>query len=160
MNPFLEAMEVIERYPGTGGSGALAKCVLSLWNSVHCFSMAEILGPLDQSNSALVVRMVQEYAQHGESDELRTAGSWVYRNNPGLVEISDAQQQGRHEVRRRWELEREREAEAEERRDEEHRQWREANAKELHCTYCARDTKHRPGDDGYECEACYTLRSS
>jgi hypothetical protein len=71
--------------------------------------MGEILGPLDDRYTAVVLAMVAEYASHGETAELRQAGEWVCKNFPGLLELSEAMSDARSEVRRKWEREREEE---------------------------------------------------
>lgn len=53
--------------------------------------------------------MVREYAAHGETDELRQAGEWVYSDFPRLVELSDAMADARAVVRQDWERQREEE---------------------------------------------------
>lgn len=111
MNAYVEGLELVKQHSGTSGQGALAKCILSLYNSIHPFSIGEVLGPLDSRYTKVVLAMVTEYAENGETAELRRAGKWVYENFPGLVELSAAMREARGEVRRKWEDER-----AEERR--------------------------------------------
>ncbi|HGO6074943.1 TPA: hypothetical protein ACK3Q6_007664 [Burkholderia cepacia] len=108
-NPYLAGLALVKQHHGTSGQGALAKCILSLYNPVHAFSMGEILGPLDDHYAHVVVAMVAEYAAHGETDELRQAGSWVYENFPSLVELSEAMREARQAVRAKWDAEREEE---------------------------------------------------
>lgn len=105
-NPYLDGLELVKQHSGTSGQGALAKCILSLYNQVHAFSIGEILGPLDSHYTKVVFAMMTEYARHGETEELRTAGKWVYENSPGLVELSFAMSAARGEVRQKWERER------------------------------------------------------
>ena len=106
-NPYLEALDLVKKHSGTSGQSALAKCILSLYNDEHYFSLGSILGPLDSRYTAVVLAMIAEYAAHGETQELRDAGLYVYQNFPGLVEMSNAMSQARYEVRQRWEEERE-----------------------------------------------------
>lgn len=108
-NPYLDALELVKIHSGTSGQTALAKCILSLYNGQHAFSMAEILGPLDGRYTSMILALVREYAEHGETEELRTAGEWVYAQFPGLVELSEAMYEARNTVRARWEREREEE---------------------------------------------------
>lgn len=108
-NPYLMGLALVKQNEGTSGQGALAKCILSLYNPVHAFSMGEILGPLDDHYTQVVLAMVAEYAAHGETEELREAGRWVYKDFPRLVQLSKAMQDARAEVRNQWEREREEE---------------------------------------------------
>lgn len=106
MNPYEEALALIKSHHDTSGGSSLAKCVLSLYNSGHAFSMGEILGPLDSRCSALVLQMVARYAEHGEEPALLEAGRWIYDNRPRLVELSNAMAEARDAVRRDWEQQR------------------------------------------------------
>lgn len=108
-NPYLAGLELVKRHSGTSGQTSLAKCILSLYNSEHYFSIGDILGPLDHFYTSTVLAMVSEYAQHGETEELRTAGKYAYENFPGLVELSNAMSDARSKVRQKWEREREEE---------------------------------------------------
>lgn len=102
-NPYLEALELVQQHSGTSGQAALAKCILSLYDPAHAFSIGEILGPLDQEYTRVVLAMVREYAVHGETDELRLAGRWVYEKFDGLIELSKAMACARADVRSGWE---------------------------------------------------------
>lgn len=108
-NPYLVGLEWVKKHSGTSGQSALAKCILSLYNDQHAFSIGEILGPLDSNYTAMVLAMVTEYSRHGETAELRKAGEYVYENFPGLIELSRAMADARSEVRREWERQREEE---------------------------------------------------
>jgi len=108
-NPYLDGLDFVKQHSGTSGQGALAKCILSLYNPVHAFSVGEILGPLDARYSEVVLAMMSEYAKHGETPELREAGQWVFHNFPRLIELSTAMGEARAEVRQRWDREREEE---------------------------------------------------
>jgi len=110
INIYLEALDLVKQYNGTSGQVALAKCILSLYNSQHAFSIGEILGPLDTRYTTMVLALVNEYAKHGETAELRTAGEWCYENFDGLVELSRSMSEARAEVRQRWERKREEES--------------------------------------------------
>jgi len=114
-NPYLAGLDLVQQHYGTSGQMALAKCILSLYNPEHAFSIGEILGPLDSLYTKTVLAMIEEYSVHGETSELREAGSWVYERFPGLVELSEAMIEARYKVRKRWEEERERERLEEER---------------------------------------------
>lgn len=108
-DPYLEALELVKQHAGTSGQVALAKCILSLYNGVHGFSMAEILGPLDERYTKVVLAMVKAYAERGETEELRVVGRWAYEQFPRLVELSNAMTEARTQVRAGWERQREEE---------------------------------------------------
>lgn len=156
MNPNLEALAIMQSMPGTGGAVAVAKCVLSLWNGQHRFSMSEILCPLDDRLTRVVLGMVREYSQLGETPELLQAGSWAYDNYPGLVELTRAQYDAWCQVHRKWDEAREKEAREEEEREEQRIRERNARVRNLHCSYCKKTTKHLPFDNQFECEICFT----
>lgn len=102
-NPYLSALDLVKQNHGTGGQAAIAKCILSLYNDGHSFSIGEILGPLDARYTGVVLAMVQAYAAHGETEELRKAGKWTYENFPRLIELSEAMSNARALVRQEWE---------------------------------------------------------
>lgn len=108
-DPYLTGLEWVKKHHGTSGQTALAKCILSLYNSCHSFSIGEVLGPLDDNYTRIVLNMVHAYADHGETEELRIAGRYVRDNFPGLMELSEAAHQAKCDVRSRWEREREEE---------------------------------------------------
>jgi hypothetical protein len=108
-NPYIAGLELVKKNFGTSGRGALAKCILSLYNEVHAFSIGEVLGPLDREYTAVVLAMVSEYARHGETAELRQAGVYVYAKFPGLIELSNAMSSARVEVWQEWEKQQEEE---------------------------------------------------
>lgn len=108
-NPYLAGLDLVKQHSGTSGQIALAKCILSLYNAYHAFSIGEILGPLDQRYTSVVLDMINEYARHGETQELRQAGEWVYSNFPRLIELSKAMGEARAEVRNEWVRQREKE---------------------------------------------------
>lgn len=154
-NPYLAGLGLVKQNYGTSSQTALAKCILSLYNSCNAFSIADILGPLDDRYTQAVLNMVTEFARHGETAELRIAGRYVVEKFPGLMELSDAMADARAEVHRKREQERDREAREEEQREEERRLQREANAKSLYCANCKQETKHLPIADEFECVECY-----
>lgn len=159
-NPYLAGLELVKQHSGTSGQVALAKCILALYNSEHAFSIGEVLGPLDTLYTSVVMAMIHEYSNNGETAELRKAGAYVHKNFPGLVELSNAMSSARYEVRRGWEEERERQAEEEDRLEEEKRQRRVENASTMYCNYCKRMTKQMLTDyDQYECYDCGCLIS-
>lgn len=108
-NPYLVGLEFVQQNSGTSGQAGLAKCILSLYNDQHAFSIGEILLPLDRANAKIVLAMVSEYAAHGETEELRAAGKYVYANFPRLIELSNAMSSARAEVRQKWDRQHEEE---------------------------------------------------
>ena len=108
-NPYLVALDLVKQNSGTSGQAALAKCILSLYNREHAFSLGEVLGPLDARYTAVILDMVTAYADRGETEELREAGRWVYGDFPRLVELSDAMANARAGVRLEWDRQREEE---------------------------------------------------
>lgn len=109
-NPYLRGLALVKIHSGTSGQGALAKCILSLYNSdFYWFPIGDILAPLDAHYTEVVLAMIHAYAEHGETAELRQAGEYCYHNFPRLVELSQAMNDARAEVRAKWEREREEE---------------------------------------------------
>lgn len=106
-NPYLAGLELVKIHHGTSGQAGLAKCILSLYNDVHSYSIGEILSPLDSHYTDVVMDMIRAYARYGETEELRQAGKWCVENFPGLLEMSQAMYSARCEVRRKWDAERE-----------------------------------------------------
>lgn len=106
-----EALKIIKQHPGTGGAGSLAKLVLSLYNDMCGFSFAECVGNLDDRLTNLALRMVSDYAKHGETEDLRAAGKVLVEEYPGLWEMSLAMRDARQATRERWERERKAEEE-------------------------------------------------
>lgn len=101
-NPYLASLHLVKKNSGTSGQAALAKCILSIYNSVHAFSIGEILGPLDIKYTAVVMSIINEYSKFGETAELRQAGEYVYANFPNLIELSEAMSDARFVVRQEW----------------------------------------------------------
>lgn len=110
MNPYLAGLDLVKQHPGTGGQIALAKAILSIYNEEHSFSMGEILRPMDDRYAGVVLQMMSAYSAHGETEELRQVGQWVYRNFPNLIELSEAMQSAKTDVRKEWARQREQEA--------------------------------------------------
>lgn len=108
-NPYIAGLELVRKNYGTSGQAALAKCILSLYNEVHAFSIGEVLGPLGGEYTAVVLAMVNEYARHGETAELLQAGKYVYANFPRLIALSNAMSNARGAVRDEWERQHEEE---------------------------------------------------
>lgn len=108
-NPYLAGLDLVKQNSGTSGQTALAKCILSLYNREHAFSIGEVLAPLDERYTNVVLSMIGEYSKHGETAELCEAGRWVYENFPGLIALSLAMSNARASVRQEWERQREEE---------------------------------------------------
>lgn len=106
-NPYLAGLDLVKQHSGTSGQAALAKCILSLYNRAHAFSIGEILGPLDSHYLSVVLAMIHAYAQEGETAELCEAGRYAYENFPGLIELSNAMSNARSDVHQKWDRERE-----------------------------------------------------
>lgn len=104
-DPYLIALDLVKHHSGTSGQAALAKCILSLYNREHSFSIGDILCPLDDRYGKVVMSMLTAYLKEGETEELRQAGEFVYKNFPRLVELSSAMSEARAEVREKWRLE-------------------------------------------------------
>jgi len=64
--PYQEAVEFIDRHPGTGGTTRLVKLILSLWNHECAFAFSECVRSLDEDRSALAARIIMHYLAHGE----------------------------------------------------------------------------------------------
>lgn len=112
ISPYDEALQFIKQNPGTGGASGLAKLILSLYNGDICgYSFAECVGSLDDPLSGVALRMVQDYAARGETDDLREAGKLLHDEiYPRLWEMGIAMRDARAALRAKWEAE-EREAE-------------------------------------------------
>lgn len=108
-NPYTEGLELVKLHPGTSGQAAMAKCILSLYNREHAFSIAEVLAGTDERYTKVVIAMINEYATRGETAELCEAGRYVYDNFPRIVQLSKAMADARYDVRRIWDREREEE---------------------------------------------------
>jgi predicted NAD-dependent protein-ADP-ribosyltransferase YbiA (DUF1768 family) len=106
VSPYDEALLIIRKHPGTSGAGGLAKLVLSLYNDQCGFSFAECVSSLDDHLTSVALRMVQDYARRGETEDLRSAGKiLVDELYPGLWEMGQAMATAREETRKRWERE-------------------------------------------------------
>lgn len=103
MNPYTEALQFIKRHPGTGGAGSLAKLVLSLYNSLCGYSFAECVSNLDHDLTRLALRMAEDYAKNGETEELCAAGKILADDlYPGLWEMGIAMRNAREATREKW----------------------------------------------------------
>lgn len=103
MSPYGEALQWIERHPGTGSALALGKLLLSLWNDQCCFSFRECVRSLDEERTALALRVVQHFAATGEDAELVRAGYAVHEHFPRLWEQAEAASSVRWALAAKWE---------------------------------------------------------
>jgi hypothetical protein len=104
ISPYDEALQFIKQNPGTGGASSLAKLVLSLYNDICGYSFAECVSNLDDRLTGVALRMVQDYAKRGETDDLRTAGKIIADDlYPRLWEMSLAMCDARAATRAKWE---------------------------------------------------------
>lgn len=95
-NPYHTAMLTIQAHKDPRAKLALAKCILSLYNPEHAFSIGEILTAGDAATSAITVAMLNEFAASGETEVLRQVGEWVHNNFPELIQVSNAMSLSRH----------------------------------------------------------------
>lgn len=103
ISPYDEAFQFIQRNPGTGGASSLAKLILSLYNDSCGYSFAECIGNLDDRLTLLALRVVQDYADRGESADLRAAGKVIHDDlYPRLWEMGLAMQDARTNLRSKW----------------------------------------------------------
>jgi hypothetical protein len=103
ISPYDEALQFIKHNPGTGGASSLAKLVLSLYNGICGYSFAECVSNLDERLTGVALRMVEDYARRGETDDLRTAGKIVADDlYPRLWEMGLAMSEARAATRAKW----------------------------------------------------------
>ena len=106
ISPYDEGLQFIKQNPGTGGASSLAKLILSLYNDICGYSFAECVGNLDDRLTGVALRMVQDYAARGETDDLRTAGKIIHDEiYPRLWEMGIAMRDARAALREKWEAE-------------------------------------------------------
>lgn len=103
ISPYDEALQFIKKNPGTGGASSLAKLVLSLYNHICGYSFAECVGNLDDRLTSVALRLVKDYAERGETDDLRAAGKVIADDlYPRLWEMSLAMRDAREATRAKW----------------------------------------------------------
>lgn len=103
LNPYNEALQFIRRNPGTGGAGSLAKLVLSLYNELCSYAVSECISNLDSNLTDLAFRMIHDYADRGETQELRDAGKELaIELYPRLWEMGIAMRDAREQTRDKW----------------------------------------------------------
>lgn len=81
---------MMTRHPGTGGSVALGKMILSLYNDENCFAFRECVDGRDCEITQVCLDMAACYAQRGEDEALRAAGRLACETYPHLPEIGYA----------------------------------------------------------------------
>jgi len=101
-SPYREALDWINRNPGTSSAAGLAKLILSLWNGDVAFSFRECINSLDGGRTQLALRMVAYFADHGEDPELVQIGHEVCEVYPRLWELGDAADQAKVALRQWW----------------------------------------------------------
>lgn len=105
MSPYQEAWQHINKHPGTGGAGSLAKLVLSFYNDACAFTFRECVSNLDSNLTNLAVRMTAHFAAHGEDADLRSVGNAIVERFPRLWDAGMAMDSARQALQRQWERE-------------------------------------------------------
>lgn len=104
ITPYDQALQFIKQNPGTSGASGLAKLLLSLYNDMCGYSFAECVGNLDDRLTSVALRMVKDYAERGETEDLRAAGKIIADDlYPRLWEMSLAMRDAREAIRAKWE---------------------------------------------------------
>lgn len=106
--PYHEALHWIQRHPGTSSTVALAKLVLSLWNSEAAFSFRECVSSLDLDRSELALRMAIHFVRNGEDRALQEVGDAVYQLMPHLWEVGCAGDRAKWKLQQEWKYRRDR----------------------------------------------------
>ena len=88
--PYDKAFRMLTTHPYTGGSYALAKMILSLYNDENCYSFRECVDGRDYDIREICVEMALYYARYGEDAHLRMIGEKVCAIYPHLLEIGYA----------------------------------------------------------------------
>jgi hypothetical protein len=104
MSPYQEALQWINKHPGTGSASSLAKLILSLWSDDCGFSIRECTGNLDAHLSDLALRVVAHFLKVGENQDLVQVGHEVVEKYPRLWETSKAMAGARQEKRTEWRI--------------------------------------------------------
>jgi hypothetical protein len=99
MSPFNEALDFIKKHPGTSSAIGLSKLILSLYNEYNAFSLSECVKSFDRENLDLALRMIKNYFENGETNELINVGHEVFELTPDLKELSHAASDAKAEVR-------------------------------------------------------------
>ncbi len=97
-NPYLAGLHLLKQHQGTKSQLALAKCILSLYQTKHAFGIGEILSHLDSRYTKAVFDMLHAYAESGATEELKHAGEYVTAHFANLVEQSNAMTEAREAV--------------------------------------------------------------
>lgn len=84
--PYADACRFVVRSDGAG-TEAIASILLSLYNgSDYVCGLGSALGRLDTANRALALRVISEFAAHGETQDLRDAVAEMFERRPELFE--------------------------------------------------------------------------
>lgn len=105
ITPYEEAFDFIRKYQGASSATGMAKLLLSLYNSRHPFSVSECAWNFDRERCALAVRVVAYYLEYGEDEELRLLGREIVNGFPDLLELSNAANDAKSAVRKKWQAE-------------------------------------------------------
>ena len=100
--PYQEAVELIDRHPGTGSSTGLAKLLLSLWNADCAFSFRECVSSFDADRSDLALRIVRHFLTHGEDVGLLRAGEHVLKARTDLWDLGLTGTTAKTELQQEW----------------------------------------------------------
>lgn len=114
--PYIDALNWIQDRSDTGGGVRLARLVLSLYNpdDFPISAGSCIDGGIDDVGRKMAIAALLDYAQHGETEELRVVGRQLWDRYPGIREVCEAMVEAKRQIFRRWEREREEEGEREE----------------------------------------------
>ena len=102
MNPFDEAIQIINELDGSSTAEGLAKLILTFYNDVHPFSITECMRGFDPAMRALALRMLNHYLAHGEDKSLLNAGERIKETWPTILELSKAGRQAKSDVLQKW----------------------------------------------------------
>lgn len=107
MSAYQEAFDWIDQHPGTGSSLGMAKLILSLYNGRDFpFAFADCVRTFDGPRSDLAGRLAMEYAQFGETQELRVVGRNLHEKYPHLWELGAVAVEAMDDLRDKWRRER------------------------------------------------------
>ena len=102
MSPYEEAFDFIVKYRGASSTIGMAKLILSLYNFRHPFGISECTLNFDGERCTLAIRVIAHYLEYGEDEELRIYGREIVKGFPDLLELSDAADDAKNAVRRKW----------------------------------------------------------
>lgn len=105
MSPYGEAYDFVVTYWGASSTIGMAKLILTLYNPRHPFGFGECTSNFDCVRCDLATRVVAHYLQYGEDEELRIYGREIVKSFPHLLELSDAANEAKDVIRRKWQAE-------------------------------------------------------